>query len=293
MLISVCLCTYRRPTVARTLASLAAQLLPADCSLEIVVVDNDPSGSAEALVRACSPDAIYAIEPGPNIAAARNRTLELARGEWLAFLDDDEEADATWLAQLLRAADAHNADAIIGRVVAIYPEAAPAALRAADPLSRDWGPTGKRLDAGSTANALLRARLVRGSGPHFDPQFGRSGGEDSDFFGRLAEGGARIVASREAVVRESAPASRLDPAYLRRRALRAGQSYGLARLRSRPSLLRVPFLAASSAKAAGFLLVARLLGRTKRPIAWRLQLRGWLNVGKLRACLGRPMPIMY
>ncbi len=293
MLISVCLCTYRRPTVVRTLASLAAQRLPAGCSLEIVVVDNDPAGSAEALVRAWSPDVAYAIEPGPNIAAARNRTLELARGEWLAFLDDDEEADPSWLAQLLRAADAYDADAVIGRVVAVYPEGAPVALRAADPLSRDWGPTGRRLDAGSTANALLRARLVRGSELRFDPKFGRSGGEDSDFFGRLAEGGARIVASREAVVREAAPASRLDPAYLRRRALRAGQSYGLVRLRSRPGLLRVPFLAASTAKAVGFLLVARLVGRTRRPIGWRLRIRGWLNLGKLRACLGRPMPVMY
>ena len=45
----------------------------------------------------------YAVEPERNIALARNRALSLARGEKLAFIDDDEMASPFWLSTLLAA----------------------------------------------------------------------------------------------------------------------------------------------------------------------------------------------
>ena len=47
-----------------------------------------------------------------------------------------------------------------------------------------------------------------------------------------------IVACREAVVSEAVPEGRLDPRYLRRRALRAGHTYGELQLRQLPGLRR-------------------------------------------------------
>lgn len=297
MLISVCLCTYKRPSVAQTLESLAEQMLPAGTAMEIVVVENDASGAARPLVAAfADASAIpvsYAIESERNISAARNRCLVLARGEWLAFIDDDEVADPDWLARLLETATAHQADVVLGRVIATYPAEAPDWLVAADPLSRDWGPTGSACDSGSTANALVRRASVRRQELLFDLRFGRTGGEDSDFFSRLRAGGSRIVCCREAVVREEVPTGRLAPGYLRRRALRAGQTTGELFLRAPARSGRIRLLLWSGVKTLGFYVLAASMRRFRRAAAWRMQVKAWLNLGKLRACIGLPTPTMY
>jgi succinoglycan biosynthesis protein ExoM len=297
MKISVCLCTFKRPEVVATLASVATQILLPGCMVEAVVVDNDVAGSARAAVAAwkeASGFAVtYAVEPGPNISAARNRALALAEGEWVAFLDDDEIADPHWLASLLAAARCYAADAVIGRVEAIYPSAAPRWVLLANPLSRDWGETGTCCNTGSTANALVRREVIVTSDLRFDEALGRSGGEDTDFFSRLYRSGAKIVSSRDALVRESVPAIRLEPAFLQQRALRSGQSYGRLHLHGLSRFGRARFLAVCATKAAVLLLLAAPLHRLQNSLAWRLRIRGWLNLGKLRACVGLPLPTIY
>ena len=297
MLISVCVCTYKRVSVVETLASVAAQILPPGWNIEIVVVDNDEAGSAERPVRDwCARNTIpvrYVVQPIRNIAATRNRTLELARGDWLALLDDDERANPTWLDHLIRAAEQHKADVVIGNVIALYPPSAPDWVRRADPLSRDWGATGQSLITGSTANALVRAEILRQSGIRFDEALGLTGGEDTDFFSRLRDAGAHIVACAEALAVETIPPGRLQSTYLRKRAVRSGQSYGEVRLRSLGRIRRLAFMAAATGKAALFLGLAAPMNGFARSTAWRLRIRGWLNTGKLRACLGRPIQQIY
>jgi succinoglycan biosynthesis protein ExoM len=297
MLISVCVCTYRRMSVVETLASIAAQVLPPGWRTEIVVVDNDEAGSAEPAVRDwCARNTVpvrYVVQPIRNIAATRNRTLELARGDWLAFIDDDERANPTWLDHLTKTAERHDADIVIGNVIALYPPSAPEWMRQADPLSRDWGTTGQDLLTGSTANALVKADLLRRSGIRFDEALGLTGGEDTDFFSRLRTAGGRIVACAEALAVETIPPARLHATYLRNRALRSGQSYGEVRLRSLSRPQRLAFMAAASGKAALFLGLAAPMNGVARSTAWRLRIRGWLNTGKLRACLGRPIQQIY
>lgn len=297
MLISVCICTFKRPGVTGTLASVLSQALPPGTDIEIVVVDNDPMRSAEATVAAValgtSVPVKYAMEPARNISLARNRALSFAVGDWLALIDDDEIADSNWLAALLAAAEGHGADAVIGRVDALYPPGTPGWLLAADPLSRRWGASGTVLTTGSSANALLNRDVLIASGVHFDEAFGRSGGEDTDFFNRLHLAGARIVASDTALVRERVPVERLRPAYLRRRAVRAGHSYGLIRLRALSPAGRIYFFAVSMVKAALFAACSATLLAVARATAMKLGIRGWLNFGKLRACAGFALPAMY
>ena len=95
MNVSVCIATYRRPDRLRTLlADLAAQQLT---PFEIIVVDNDAAASAREVVRerqklGASCPVHYDVQPEKNISLTRNRTVALASGEWLAFVDDDERA---------------------------------------------------------------------------------------------------------------------------------------------------------------------------------------------------------
>ena len=98
--ISVCIATYRRLERLEALLSDLSrqQLLPS----EVIVVDNDAEGTARAVVERClaarPPFPIrYDIQPQKNIALTRNRTVELASREWLAFVDDDERAPDSWL----------------------------------------------------------------------------------------------------------------------------------------------------------------------------------------------------
>ena len=57
------------------------------------------------------------------------------------------------------------------------------------PLSRKWGPSGTVCTTGSSANALLNRKIIETGNIGFDPVYGRTGGEDTDFFGRLSAAG--------------------------------------------------------------------------------------------------------
>lgn len=297
MLISVCICTFKRPCVTGTLTSVLSQVLPPGAESEIVVVDNDSLKSGETAVStlalSTSVPVKYAVEPVQNIALARNRALSLAGGDWLAVIDDDEIADSHWVAELLSAAQTYGADIAIGHVEARYPPGTPQWLLEAKPFSRKWGKSGTPLAMGISGNALLKRDILVKTGIRFDPVFGRSGGEDSDFFHRLHIAGAKIVAASEAIVVESVPADRLDPSYLRRRAVRAGHTYGLIRLRALSPAGRIYFLTVSILKAFVFAIGAATFFAVRRTVALKLGIRSWLNFGKSRACVGLALPAMY
>lgn len=94
--ISVVIATRDRPVpLARCLAALTAIDYP---DVEILVVDNASVGDATRLVvERFGPKARYLAEPVPGLASAHNRGLAAARGEIIAFTDDDVVVDAGWL----------------------------------------------------------------------------------------------------------------------------------------------------------------------------------------------------
>src|SRR5262245_9752500 len=90
----------------------------------IVVADNDDARSAEEVVekfRALSVVPIhYYAESNRNIALARNKAVENATGDYVAFIDDDEVAVDDWLLHLYKTSLKCQADAVLGPVVAAY-----------------------------------------------------------------------------------------------------------------------------------------------------------------------------
>jgi glycosyltransferase involved in cell wall biosynthesis len=101
---SIILCTRDRPDgLARCLVALLAQYYP---FYEVIVVDNAPSTSATAeLIHqkyADEPTVRYMCENCPGLSSARNRGIQEARGEIIAFTDDDVVVDTYWLAGLAR-----------------------------------------------------------------------------------------------------------------------------------------------------------------------------------------------
>ncbi|MBW1671865.1 MAG: glycosyltransferase family 2 protein, partial [Deltaproteobacteria bacterium] len=105
-LVSVCIITYNRPEQLQILLeSLAEQTMHKQHMVEIIVVDNDANRTAQFVVNdfiARYPHlaVIYEIESMQGIPLARNHSVRLARGQFVAFIDDDEKAEPLWLEAL-------------------------------------------------------------------------------------------------------------------------------------------------------------------------------------------------
>ncbi len=98
-MISVVIPTCRRPDLlARCLDRLApgAQTLPAD-QYEVIVTD-DGEPTVERFLTEKYPWVSWGPGPRRGPAANRNAGARRARGEWLAFTDDDCVPDPNWLA---------------------------------------------------------------------------------------------------------------------------------------------------------------------------------------------------
>ena len=95
-LVSVAVCTRDRPAeMAICLKALDQLDYP---HLDILVVDNAPTSDAtERLVREAYPHIRYIREPRPGLDWARNRAILEARGEIIAFTDDDAVVDPGWV----------------------------------------------------------------------------------------------------------------------------------------------------------------------------------------------------
>jgi succinoglycan biosynthesis protein ExoM len=197
------------------LASLVAQRLPDDRRLDLVVVDNDLRPDARDIVAEFAADAPIAIhychEPAPGIAIARNRAITLALeldADWIAFIDDDETATPTWLADLLAAATTYDADVVQGDVKRLYPQPLPLFVM---PYQPGGAAEGARLSYVSTNSVLFKSWLVSHdqAALRFDETFGFGKGEDVDFFLRAQAVGAKTVQTCRSVVHEAVPRERL------------------------------------------------------------------------------------
>ncbi|MEQ8755157.1 MAG: glycosyltransferase [Coleofasciculus sp. G1-WW12-02] len=110
--LTVAICTKDRPdNVARCLESLLKlQLSDGSPCFEILVVDNAPSDERTKDLIDTLPTVFYTREPKAGLDFARNRALQEATGELLAYLDDDVTVDRQWFNGLVEAW-AENPDA--------------------------------------------------------------------------------------------------------------------------------------------------------------------------------------
>lgn len=291
--VDVLVCTFRRPSLAATLRSVAAQALPDGTALRIVVADNDatPSsrGAVEAVAQTLPVPVLYRHAPERNISIARNACLDAAEADWVGFIDDDETADPGWLATLLRRAEETGADAIFGPALAEYPPQAPRWMRRQDLHSNRPVSRGGRVETGHTCNALLRLSGTPWERERFDPARGRSGGEDTEFFFRLGRLGARFDIAADAIVREPVEPERLRMRWLMRRRFRMGQSHA-ARARSAGARAR---LAGSAMAKAGVCAVcaAGRAASVERRSFWTLRMA--LHWGVAAGCLHMPQAELY
>ncbi len=195
--ISVVVPTWRRPELLeRCLQALVRQTLPPQ-RFEIVVCDDGPDEATRALVERIA-DAHRAraltvrylpITATQGPAGARNAGWRHARGETIAFTDDDTIPDEHWLEAGL-AALADGACAAAGTIAVPLPER---------PTDYEADASGLERAEFATANVFVkRAALALVDG--FDERFTSAWREDSDLQFALLRTGGRIVKARDALV---------------------------------------------------------------------------------------------
>ncbi|MFF1909646.1 glycosyltransferase family 2 protein [Kitasatospora sp. NPDC058218] len=218
-LVSVIVCTRGRPTLLGD--SLSALLRTDYPATEFLVVDNAPEDdTTERLVRTLAPGRLhYLREPVPGLARARNHGLSAARGEFVAFTDDDALADPGWVTAL---AAAFRADPRISCVTGlVVPAELDTEAQAAFErycgfgkgfAPRDWSMRAAGHDPlfpfaagrfGTGANMAFRTSVIRGIGG-FDPATGAGtptrGGEDLLAFLRVLVAGHTLAYRPEALI---------------------------------------------------------------------------------------------
>ncbi|MFG3517393.1 glycosyltransferase [Streptomyces bobili] len=209
----------RADRLAHALDSMLAQDHP---DFEIVVVDNAPVTDATRLLveRKYAERVRYVTEPVPGLAVAHNTGLAAARGDVVAFTDDDVVADPRWLTELTAP---FAADPGLGCATGLI---LPARLRTPAQVlleshggfakgftPRTYDPAGPPADEplfpftagrfGSGANMAFRAGVLRAVGG-FDPATGAGtlarGGDDLYGFVRVLAQGHRLRYTPRALV---------------------------------------------------------------------------------------------
>jgi glycosyltransferase involved in cell wall biosynthesis len=221
--LTIAICTRNRAQLLeRLLRSIDDAHRPAGqpIDLEIIVVDNAPSDDQTRRVVEARAQVTYRCEPCPGLDFARNHALAAARGELIAYLDDDVVVDRGWLAALAGAA-AENPDlgCLTGQVLplACATEAqllfeARGGFRRGFTKMR-WGQEGAGLapfhpcnagSFGAGCNMVLKTELLRRLGG-FDEALDTGpplpGGGDLDIFYRVIRAGWPLVYEPAMMVR--------------------------------------------------------------------------------------------
>jgi succinoglycan biosynthesis protein ExoM len=280
--ISVCVCTFKRPVLlAKLMEALAAQVTGAAFDFDVVVVDNDLNRSSQEVVRTFASrvrTVTYDVEPERNISLTRNRAIQRATGNLIAFIDDDECPGRDWLRHLHQTLRHSGADGVLAPVIPDFPPEAPHWLRDGRVFDRKRHATGSRIGAGDarTGNVLLDRSLFVDGQVWFDPAFGRTGGEDSDFFSRQFRDGRAFVWCDEAVAYEAMPPERWTAGFHIKRLCRSGTITGE---RMRDGRLPSTLFARN---VIGLFVCAVAL-----PVSFVLPKRLWIRVAqKLAYCAG-------
>lgn len=287
-LFSVVVCTHNRADyLERALAGIARLKFPPD-RFEVIVVDNastDDTRQRTALFQNKRHSVRYLQEPVLGLSVARNTGWREARGQYIAYLDDDAIPSEEWLARAAEVVAEGRGDIGMfgGRVDPIWEVPRPAWLGdnllsllsmvdlGTEPryVDEDFGIVG--------ANMIIpRVLLERFGG--FSPQIGRIGSsllssEEVLLKRTLAKGGYRGYYQPDVYVRHHAPAERLTHEWFLQRFYWQGRSSAalITLGQPQPGWRRAVHAGLELAKA-GILLAGSIVAR--RRFDWRARAIG-------------------
>ncbi len=229
MKVSVILCTYNRSeSLAKALASIAQSTVPDSVQWEVLVVDNNSRDATRSVVEEfCRRDPSifrYLFEPRQGKSNALNAGIQAARGEILAFTDDDVTVEPTWLHNLTSSLTKGDWVGAGGRTLPEKTFSFPRWLAKEDhyalaPLAMfDLGSEPCGLTEPPYGNNMAYRREAFEKCGEFLTELGPPPssdlrGEDTEFGQRLLSAGERLRYEPSAIVYHATPKDRVQKSY--------------------------------------------------------------------------------
>jgi glycosyltransferase involved in cell wall biosynthesis len=244
-MISVVLCTYNRaPSLRKTLESLRRMPMPPDLAWELLIVDNNSNDSTRDEVSRFAANSDlnvrYIWEPRAGKSYALNRGISEARGEIIAFTDDDVLVSPEWLPELICAFNHFDCLGVGGRCIPGWDSykkpdwvvtTGPYCLSRGPLLDFDLGSEAKEIQYRDPPWGLNMAfrRIAFEKYGGFRTDLGPSGtgrvlGEDTEFCRRLLGHGEKIVYAPKAVVHHPVHPERISKKYFLRYQFNVGRA---------------------------------------------------------------------
>src|SRR3984893_9237800 len=220
----VCIPCFRRPQHLRlTLASLANQRT--ERRFAVVIVENDASAcgsvyvATEFLTSGKFPG-LCMVEPRQGNCHAINAAFETALATFPAaahflMIDDDEIASPYWLERMVNADETSDVDVVGGPVLPNFDDDRNRGLGRHPAFRPAYDKSGTVPIIYRSLPCLIARRAFAMLGdPAFDLRFNFLGGGDTDFFTRCRRAGMKFHWAAEAVIVETVPNNRTNPAWL-------------------------------------------------------------------------------
>jgi glycosyltransferase involved in cell wall biosynthesis len=218
--VTVIICTRDRPQpLEQCLEALRAQQYP---DFDVLVVDN---GSGEATAEICRAHFVSCIrEAIPGLTRARNLGARAARGELVAYIDDDAIAEPQWLDALVAEFQDPRVGAVAGRTRYMKAAGEPLVMSREDAAGEVAVRPHRRFDRAvdgwfalacfggiGDGNTMMFRRELLTSVVRFDERIGRGraidSGDEHVAFMSLISDGFQVVHAPDAVVRHPVPAA--------------------------------------------------------------------------------------
>lgn len=202
--------------IGRTLVSALSQELPGD--LEVIVINDGATDGTAEVVKPYLPSITYVEQANAGQATARNHGLSLARGEFVAMLDDDDLWPAgklAWQVEALRAEP--DAVLVYGEDARIGPDDEPLDNPPRPEYQRPHGESTRNgfltgCYIGTPGQTLIRRDALRAVGG-FDTDIFAS--DDWDLYMRLADAGPFLYEDRVAIFYRVHPGNTSSTSVLR------------------------------------------------------------------------------
>ncbi len=294
MELTIIISTYNNAeSLVRTLASVAKQ--DADKNVwECVVVNNNSTDDTVACVTEfvkSNPDLNIRLveEPEQGLSYARNRGIAESKGQFLAFIDDDETINEGFVSAYLDLFRNHGAFVGAGVLKVCYDTARPSWMsHYTEKMIANPFELGKEIVTISssitpTGGNMAFNREVFNLYGNFDTNLGRKGselfgGEENDLFQRIRELGERIFYTPHAIAYHHIAEYKLSPEYFDKLSYGVGLS---KRIRAEKNDTVEELFADERAKCRYTWLLAIFYVLTLRPqkAKWLVRMRKGISKG--------------
>jgi glycosyltransferase involved in cell wall biosynthesis len=297
--ITIAVPTHNRASqLGETLDSIGALEVPADSSLECVVIDNnstDDTAGAVARAAAHAPFPMRCVlERSVGSSFARNRAIDEAKGDFIFFIDDDAVAEPRWAVEMLAAIEKDQLDAACGSVIPRWTVAPPRwlgpllyvrlAVHDERTLAASSPAELAHIHNCFSANVGFPRRSLDLFG-RFREDLGNVGanpmsGEDTELFQRIRAMGGLLGFALNARVHHIIPAARMRRAFLRRKSYAYGFGSAVA---GGPTHNHLEKLARNAIR----LVAALARGDTERAVYHELECANFVGYWRGRLKLAR------